>query len=38
MTEAERAEYRTWWLEESGLSARELHEIASVLFAVGPNR
>lgn len=28
MTPAERESYRRWWLEESGLSARELYEIA----------
>jgi hypothetical protein len=28
MTEAEREELRRWWLEQSGLSRRELHEIA----------
>jgi len=28
MSDEERAKYRAWWLEQSGLSARELHEIA----------
>jgi hypothetical protein len=28
MTEAERARYRAWWLERSGLSLAELREIA----------
>ena len=31
MTEAERDRYRRWWIEESGLSASEVYEIA-----VGP--
>jgi hypothetical protein len=28
MTDAERVKYGRWWLEESGLSASELYEIA----------
>lgn len=28
MTDAERERFRKWWIEESGLSRRELHEIA----------
>jgi hypothetical protein len=33
LTRAERERYRAWWLEESGLSRRELHEIAVGLVA-----
>lgn len=28
LSDEERATYQAWWREESGLSARELHEIA----------
>jgi|SoiMethySBSTD1v2_1073268.scaffolds.fasta_scaffold397366_2 hypothetical protein len=34
MTEAERARYRRWWLEESGLSRDEVRAIAVGLDAV----
>ncbi|CAN5282335.1 hypothetical protein BH20ACT13_BH20ACT13_23090 [soil metagenome] len=28
LTKAERMKYETWWIERSGLSRDELHEIA----------
>ena len=31
MTEAEREQYRRWWIEESGLGIAELHEIVAGL-------
>ena len=34
MTDVERERYRRWWLEESGLLAMELYEIAVGLAEV----
>jgi len=31
MANAERRRFVKWWIEESGLTARQLHEIASGL-------
>jgi len=33
MTDVERARYRRWWINESGLSVVELHQIAVGLVA-----